>query len=144
MKIKISQLYPFLLLLLLSACTDHVTPDKIAPIIVTLKYSDDPDEQVPHRYYKVSFTELGNRPVTEYGVVLRASPENDSSEPTVSDVKKPFSSPVASATTLTQSVLLAEEPELTGVFRYSYRAYAITDDGAVVYGSTFSTIYAPL
>jgi hypothetical protein len=80
--------------------------------------------------FRILIEELGNVPVTEYGVVWKVQKDNQQVTPTVNDSKTVFPMPF----TLGQHSKLEfnVQTQQPYVFMF-YRAYAILENGTVVY-----------
>jgi hypothetical protein len=112
------------------SCEDHVVPVREAQI----KTEGNAYVQGGPTLWelRLSFTELGNVPIIEYGVVTATSPIfTPSFNPTVADSKVIFPLPA----TLGLKTRIAIKPVAIIVY---YRAYAILQNGTIVYGETFS------
>ena len=127
----ITGLLAFFLLFCLS-CTDHEPSGPIvAPKIKTLQIINT--EEVNGAVglnFRILIEELGNVPVTEYGVVWKVQKDNQQATPTVNDSKTVFPMPF----TLGQHSKLEfnVQTQQPYVFMF-YRAYAILENGTVVY-----------
>ena len=113
-------------LLSLTHCVDHV----LDPLVIkTLPFTTG-------LTFKVEATSLGDKPVTEYGIVntsyLRASPTPHNMDPTVADRKIVF--PTSIGLGINQHVI-PSSTFFSGQTFFYYRAYAILDDGSVIYGN---------
>ena len=128
---------------LMVACTDHVIPEDVLPTIQTLPLTHPGSENEDFENFHVAFAELGNQTVSEYGIVMKASAVNDMTDPTIAHFKQIFSSPVV-AGILSEQVPNDHIPVFIGSYRFSYRAYAITSAGAIIYGNTISIVYEQL
>ncbi|MEO6285703.1 MAG: hypothetical protein ABIN80_11625 [Dyadobacter sp.] len=107
------------------SCQDHVVPQKEAQI----KTESRADLGTGVWNYRLSITDLGNVPITEYGIVYVTSALPAPLTPTVSDTKIIF--PLI--TTLGLKTRPGLKPVGANIF---YRAYAILENGSVVYGET--------
>lgn len=85
--------------------------------------------------YQIQVDEVGDKPVTEYGIVYTAYPRGlggHNFQPTIADNKIEFTSPIAAGVnTFTGTI------RNSGATFYYYRAYAIVD-GSPVYGTYLS------
>ena len=113
------------LLLLLSDCADHT----LAPLVIkTLPFTSGIT-------FKVEVTALGDKPVTEYGIVytayFRASQDPHILDPTINNSKIIFPAPFQLGT----SEYLYPTDFFQGRTFFYYRAYAIQNDGSVAYGN---------
>ncbi|WP_159477333.1 hypothetical protein [Dyadobacter sp. 3J3] len=123
----------FSTLVFLSSCTDHnIEPGVFG--LTTLKSFGGSG-------YQVQIDALGDKPVTEYGIVYTAYPRglgDHNIQPTVADNKIKFTSPITKGVnTFTGTI-----PNSGSTFYY-YRAYAIVDN-IPVYGTYLAyTVQAP-
>lgn len=114
------------LLLGLSRCMDH----DLAPLTLrTLPFTTG-------LTFQVEATELGSKPVTEFGIVytayFRASQEPHTMQPTLSNTKIVFPGPMK----LGVNQLVYTSDFFGGRTFFYYRAYALLEGGAVVYGNS--------
>ena len=114
----------FTTLLILSSCTDHnIAPGPLA--LTTLK-------SFGNSGFQIQVDELGDKPVTEYGIVYTAYPRGlggHNIQPTIEDNKIKFTSPIAKGlNTFTGTI------SDSGATFYYYRAYAMVDS-IPVYGT---------
>lgn len=86
--------------------------------------------------FNVEATDLGSRPITEYGIVytayFRASPVPHTLQPTILDTKIIFPEPMK----LGVNQLVYASDFFGGRTFFYYRAYAILEGGSVVYGNS--------
>jgi hypothetical protein len=125
------------------SCEDH----KIAlapPVLKTLPVTQKGTQQVPvmSTIYKLEVLDTGTRQVSEYGVLYHTyyevELESDPTPVTVptveNSVKHPFSETFGVG--LKELITDSQFPLRTYVFQ---RAYAILDDGSVIYGAIVKT-----
>jgi hypothetical protein len=109
------------------SCEDHVVPVREAQI----KTESHVDLGTGVWDFKLSITDLGNVPITEYGIVYVTSALPAPLTPTVSDTKIIFP--------LVTTLGLKTRPALRPVgIQLYYRAYAILENGSIVYGETIN------
>ncbi|MCE7066887.1 hypothetical protein [Dyadobacter sp. CY326] len=129
------------------SCQDHVvpenpdpqTPEEIMPVIHTPGLTIENSSANLYRL-KVNFTNLGNQPIIEHGVVYSVEPDNGSQNftntPTISNSKSVF----PEVPSLKERIKITEI-DLTTAKQLYYRAYAIYGNNKVVYGEVL--VYDP-
>jgi len=145
--------FPFTYAILLAAmflfnfsCEDHVVPEEpeepevIMPAIQTPGVTVENSATNLYRL-KVKFTNLGNTPITEHGVVYSIEPDNGNQNftntPTIANSKTSF----PTAPTLNDEMYNITELDLSNAKQLYYRAYAIYGKNQVVYGEVL--VYDP-
>lgn len=124
---KLSTLLSLSALLLFAACTDHEIETKITKVTTLKSFGNDG--------YQIQADEIGDQPVTEYGIAYTAYFRGQGGHnmlPTVSDRKVVFDNPIVKGLNQFKGIV----PNGGQTFYY-YRAYAISEDG-VVYGNVLS------
>jgi hypothetical protein len=130
------------------SCQDHVvpedpqpeTPEVIAPVIQTRGLSVE--SSAPNLYrLKTYFTNLGNAPIIEHGVVYSVEPSNGNQNftntPTITNSKSIF----PNVPLLNDETFKFTEIDLSDAKQLFYRAYAVYGNNKVVYGEVL--VYDP-
>jgi hypothetical protein len=110
------------------SCTDHVSPSTELSI-KTLPFE--------LRVFKVQVDNLGAKAVTQYGIVYTVYPRgvgNHNLDPTINDNKIIFNTPIVLGVNRFNYAM----DFLNGKTFFYYRAYAILEDGSVVYANRIS------
>jgi hypothetical protein len=81
--------------------------------------------------FRILVEELGNRTVTEYGMVWKVQKDNQQITPTINDSKTVFSMPFTIGEHSKLEFNIQNQKPYVDLF---YRAYAILENGTVVYG----------
>lgn len=119
-------------LFMASSCTDHVTPHSELSI-KTLPFEHVNSTTI----FKIQVDDQGERPVKEYGIVYTAyyrGTGNHNLDPTIDDNKITFNT----ALMLGINQFTYTKDFINGRTFFYYRAYAILEDGSVVYGNRIS------
>jgi hypothetical protein len=122
------------------SCADHVVPETPATTqIRTLDVSIGFIFGLNAAAYGVQFESFGNVPVVEYGIVrVLGASSSAPATPTIADTKIVSNDPL----TLTDRYV-SEAFNPLNVQRLSYRAYALLQNGDVVYGEVKSRLNIP-
>lgn len=117
------------MILLAFSCNDHVIPDS------QLSFRTLPFEHVDTTtIFRIQVEDQGNKPVREHGIVYTAyfrGVGNHNQNPTIDDNKIRFDN----ALMLGINQFTYTKDFIDGKTFFYYRAYAILDDGSVVYGN---------
>lgn len=120
------------MILLVFSCNDHVIPDS------ELSFKTLPFEHADTTtIFKIQVDDQGKKPVKEYGIVYTAyfrGVGNHNLDPTVDDNKIKFDT----AFMLGINQFGYTKDFINGKTFFYYRAYAILDDGSVIYGNRIS------
>ncbi|MCF0050258.1 hypothetical protein LXM25_09330 [Dyadobacter sp. LJ53] len=129
------------------SCQDHRDPDP-EPIaedarIRTLEITN-PGQVINDLNFRMSFEKVGNRPISEYGLLLSFKSINSDEFATVPTLGNEFSSALKfdHAATVGEHVKLQKSVGFDDFKTLYYRAYAKLNDGKVVYGEAME--YTPL
>lgn len=127
-------MFLFLSLLVFSCTKDHELPVKIPAKIKTLEFIHG----VPTSTFKVQFVDLGNIPITEYGIAMSKGLSGQlEPNPTVANEVLVFSAPPVDLNIKTQTYS-------QNIADVNYRAYARLSDGTVVYGDIIKYRFQPV
>jgi len=120
------------LILLTFSCDDHVIPNGNL-LLKTLPFEHVNTTTI----FKIQVDHQGKKPVIEYGIVYTAyfrGAGNHKLDPTVDDIKIIFDTPFM----LGINQFNYTKDFINGKTFFHYRAYAILDDGSVIYGNRIS------
>jgi hypothetical protein len=121
-------------LVLCWSCTDHEPGSGpiVTPKIKTLEIvGGEVVNGAEGLNFRILVEELGNRTVTEYGMVWKVQKDNQQITPTINDSKTVFSMPFTIGEHSKLEFNIQNQKPYVDLF---YRAYAILENGTVVYG----------
>ncbi|WP_041734768.1 hypothetical protein [Dyadobacter fermentans] len=118
------------------ACTDHEPqqPQVVLPVVKTGASTFNSQTQTPT--FHVQIESLGNVGITEYGIAYLLAPNGSNPanyNPTVSGPKVIFDLPATVGNHSKPAPFTDQQVDV-----YHYRAYAILQNGNVVYGEKFA------